>query len=561
MQLSKNYLILDCYVDEPACLGVPPFIAPYPRYIYGFLRAEGIKTENIDYLTIDQLRRSDYRIKHKYYLVILIGGAVVPGKYPGTAIGTIAEINKITALNYQNNFLIGGGAAAAHINKTANVKDKAMDIVSLTCKYLTSKPAKPLFAQTDSWAVTGAELCRLHFQFPHVICEIETARGCPRQSHCSFCYESLKKETVFRSPDAIKEEITALAECGNKRIRLGGQPDILCYGSRLKTYKNGFPAPDPETADRLFYTVKKLKQKYRLKTVNIDNANPGTMVNFPDECRAVLQSITAAITPGDTLSLGFESFDDAVIKKNNLKSNREQALEVIRTVNTIGSGRKQGIPLLLPGINLLQGLAGENRQTFKINYEFLKKVKNEGLLVKRINIRRVLLYPGTVLFEKKPKNSTQLLNRFYFYKAKIRKEIEQPMLVKIFPPGTVLKNMRMLEQHNGYTMAKQLNSYAITAKIPFELPAGTFCDTVVCRHRERSLGVIPLPLPLSRMDRKAFKYLPGVNNKSASELVLAKPYKTLTQLRQLLSGTPEQKAVIKTAAAYAAKVNVLPKPL
>ena len=27
--------ILDGYIDEPACLGVPPYISPYPRYIAG----------------------------------------------------------------------------------------------------------------------------------------------------------------------------------------------------------------------------------------------------------------------------------------------------------------------------------------------------------------------------------------------------------------------------------------------------------------------------------------------------------------------------------------------
>ena len=35
--MGERFLILDCYVDEPACLGVPPFVSPYPRYIYGAL--------------------------------------------------------------------------------------------------------------------------------------------------------------------------------------------------------------------------------------------------------------------------------------------------------------------------------------------------------------------------------------------------------------------------------------------------------------------------------------------------------------------------------------------
>src|SRR3990167_4620367 len=45
-----KYAILDCYTDEPAGLGVPPYLGTYPRYIAGFLN------EDVYYLTIDDLR-------------------------------------------------------------------------------------------------------------------------------------------------------------------------------------------------------------------------------------------------------------------------------------------------------------------------------------------------------------------------------------------------------------------------------------------------------------------------------------------------------------------------
>ena len=44
--------ILDGYVDEPTCLGVPPYISPYPRYIAGAVW-QFDKSANISYLTID----------------------------------------------------------------------------------------------------------------------------------------------------------------------------------------------------------------------------------------------------------------------------------------------------------------------------------------------------------------------------------------------------------------------------------------------------------------------------------------------------------------------------
>ena len=30
-----SFTILDCYTDEPAGLGVPPYLGVYPRYISG----------------------------------------------------------------------------------------------------------------------------------------------------------------------------------------------------------------------------------------------------------------------------------------------------------------------------------------------------------------------------------------------------------------------------------------------------------------------------------------------------------------------------------------------
>ena len=44
------YTILDCYTDEAAGLGVPPYLGTYSRYIAGYLN------EEVYYITIDDLR-------------------------------------------------------------------------------------------------------------------------------------------------------------------------------------------------------------------------------------------------------------------------------------------------------------------------------------------------------------------------------------------------------------------------------------------------------------------------------------------------------------------------
>ena len=51
--------ILDGYVDEPACLGVPPYLSPYIRTVAGALTMYKYR---VRYLTIDQLRKDPQSI-------------------------------------------------------------------------------------------------------------------------------------------------------------------------------------------------------------------------------------------------------------------------------------------------------------------------------------------------------------------------------------------------------------------------------------------------------------------------------------------------------------------
>ncbi len=61
--------IIDGYVDEPSCLGVPPYVAPYPRYIYGMLKSLGFEAS---YFTIDFIRASPETLEklRKFNLVV-----------------------------------------------------------------------------------------------------------------------------------------------------------------------------------------------------------------------------------------------------------------------------------------------------------------------------------------------------------------------------------------------------------------------------------------------------------------------------------------------------------
>jgi len=532
----KKFLILDCFVDEPACFGVPPFISPYPRYIFGALIDAGINPDNIKYYTIDHLRDNSYRIEDSFHMVFLIGGAIVPGKYLGSRIGTVPEIEKIITLNPESDFAIGGLISSIIRRRHGNITLIGRDIEKYAHSFARGfdEDSYRSTGEIARWSRLGSELVQLHPSFPDIICEIETYRGCPREKHCSFCSEGLFKNIEFRKEGDILCEIDDLINNGVSRFRLGRQADILQYKSSLDHYYNGFPRPEVTPVSGLFGELRTRRESGKISVLNIDNANPGTIINFPEESSRILEAIVDAITPGDTLPLGIESFDPEVIRLNNLKVSGDEAVRVVKIINDIGGRRINGIPILLPGINLIHGLKGESATTFKENHHWLMQMKDMGLLLKRINIRKLLPFPGTGLFSDIPRMSAKTVNRFEYYRSKIRHDIDTYMLREIYPLGTILHESHILDEHNGYSLGKQISSYSITTKYPLLLQKDSFQESIVIGHRERSLLAHPAPYNVNSLPQKAFEMIPGISRKPASDIILARPFKNTDDFKTFL---------------------------
>lgn len=525
----KNYLILDCYVDEPACLGVPPFISPYPRYIYGALISAGVNPLNIEYLTIDHLRESGYNFKKKYDHVFLIGGAAVPGKYLGARIGSLAEINKILSQNIKTSISVGGLINRAIISPPPNVNVIRHDIEKFAFTLAKNNPVdeERTTEEIALWGVRGAAVVKTHPWYPDVICEMESGRGCPREIHCSFCSEGLNKKIEFRDTEDILNEVDELISNGISRFRIGRQADIIQHGSRLLQYKNGFPQPEPSAVEELFSELGNRKKTGKIKILNVDNANPGSIVNWPDQSSSILASIADAVTPGDTLPFGIESFDESVVRQNNLKVSPDEAIFAIKLVNQICGAREDGVPRLLPGINLIHGLRGETKETFRTNHRYLEKIMSDGLLVKRINIRKLQPYPDTPLFDERYRINKTLTFRFEYFREKIRDEIDNFMLKKIYPAGTILKDVMTLDSRDEYSMGKQIASYSITVKVPGIFRNRSFNDVLVTGHRERSLSAITVPFIVNSATAKAFEMIPGISRDKSSDIIIKRPFKTV----------------------------------
>ncbi len=536
--MLKSCLIVDCYVDEPACFGVPPFISPYPRYIFGALADAGVDPSAIRYATVDDLRRTGYAIGGRHDAVFLVGGAVVPGKYLGAAIGTVPEINSIFDANPGHRFVVGGLLGRMPWPERPNTHFVRGDIEKYAHGLARGRAvdAPRTGAEIARWAPAGAAMIALHPEFPNVICEMETGRGCPRERHCSFCSEGLVPGVEFREIGDILSEIAALAGRGASRFRLGRQADILQYRNDPSVRRNGFPRPDPGPPRELFGELRAMRDAGLVRTLNVDNANPGTIAAFPVESAAILEAIVKSVTPGDTLAMGVESFDPAVAALNDLKADAAGVRLALRAVNEIGGGRVDGIPVLLPGVNLLHGLRGETPETFRINHRELVAIRDEGLLVKRINIRTVLPFPGTAMAAHGVATGGRTELRYRHFRERIRKDVELAMTREIYPPGTVLRDVVIREGRPGYSLGKQIASYSITARVPGDIANGTFLDAIVVGHRERSVTALPVPVMINELPASALALIPGVGKKKAGDIVLRRPFSNVDEALPFFEG-------------------------
>ncbi len=487
-----NYTIIDCYTDEPSGLGVPPYLGTFPRYIYGALTDVG---NNPSYLTIDDIRlwkkqnsiapdrskevktnkriynltknhqKVDEILKKTTHLII-IAGINVPGKYLSAVPGTLSEITEYIKDINSYKILTGPAALIGSTQeggrKPEKYNAKAFDLIDFN--YLNINDYDEIKAKQ------GAQILK---QIPwQVIAEIETGKGCDI-GKCSFCTESLKSKVQFRQSKDIIEELKELKKQGIEHFRFGKQ---TCFFS----YQNG----NLKEIEKILKAAHELKPK----TLHIDNVNPNKIVGKDGEKIAKL--IVKYCTSGNVAALGVESFDKEVVKKNCLNTTPLIAYKAIKLINKIGSKRgKSGMPHFLPGINILFGLIGENKDTHQENMKWLNKILDENLLLRRINIRQVTPFEGTTLYDTAGTKFIKKNKKYYWkWRKQLRREIDNPLLKKLVPKGTTLKDVRMEIYDGNTTFGRQFGTYPLVVGIKGKrLKLNEFYDVKVVNYMLRSV--------------------------------------------------------------------------
>jgi radical SAM superfamily enzyme with C-terminal helix-hairpin-helix motif len=229
-----------------------------------------------------------------------------------------------------------------------------------------------------------------------------------------------------------------------------------------------------------------------------------------------------------------ETADPAVVAANNLKAMPDDVFRAIEVVNDIGAKRTGGIPELLPGLNFIVGLAGETPASFDANEAFLRRVLDAGLLVRRVNIRQVMPFEGTAAYEENTLGAHDA--RFRAFKEWARTQFDEPMLRRVFPAGTVLRDV-IIEIPGKPSFGRQMGSYPILVGIPLELRVGTVLDAVVVDWGMRSVTALPCPVEVNTLPVAALRWLPGVGKKRAATIAARRPFRSLEEFREIAGET------------------------
>lgn len=537
--MTSEAVIIDGYVDEPACLGVPPYISPYIRTVAGVLKEHDYV---VRYVTIDELRKNPLAVPklRNASIVVMIAGVTVPGKYLSGTPATLTELQQIGfTLRGRSISLLGGPIGFGYSPQGGARAVK--EAVSGWTAMLIGEPAAALssflsggepngilsYPDYDRWAILGADIICQHPFYPYVMCELETAKGCFRcvTGGCSFCTEPFYGMPQMRDVSGISAEVAALAKVGAVHFRLGRQPDLLAFGTPGSEY----PKPEPEKLRSLFTNIRNAAPN--LKTLHIDNINPGTIARHEEASREALQVIVDGHTEGDIAAFGVESVDPVVIAANNLKGSPDQIFRAVEIVNEVGAVRRHGIPELLPGLNFIGGLAGETAETFALNKAFLDKILTSGLLVRRVNIRQLMPFEGTRAYEN---NCLGLHDKlFHQFKDDVRSTFDVPMLERVFPVGTILTDV-LIEIPGAVSFGRQMGTYPVLVGIPMQLLKGTLLNVAVVSYGSRSLTALPVPIQINTLSSAALKWIPGISKKLSQKVVAGMPYADSDDLKKVV---------------------------
>ena len=548
---DASWLIIDGYEDEPAAFGVPPYVGFHIRYICGVLEEKGI---NYQYCPIDSYRINPPSLENRLGVVVL-AGAIVPGKYlRGTPISLRETKEIISGTPGDIPILCGGWAIRGWRHQGWSPLRRnlflALQDTDATLAYFLSndewKHQRRNAEQWTAWAHAGARSKAVTHN-PDLdgplTYEVEVYQGCVRYKRgCKFCIEPKKGVPIWRSPEDIIQEVSIAHDMGVEHVRLGGMTDTYTYMAE-GVVEMEYPRPNPEPIAKLLHG---LRDDERLGILHTDNGNPSIIAEHLEEAEEITKTLVETLSDGAVLSFGLESADPNVHEANWLNCDSKQLKSAIALINKHGRVRgERGLPKLLPGLNFIAGLNGETSATYGINLKLLNELKDEGHMIRRVNIRQV---EGEGFQEIDDVD-------FKAFKTTVRDEFDGPLLEEMLPTGTILNDVwweahegrtrlpRHLEPESrstdlhgkaGITFGRQIGAYPILVGMNYLAPLESYSNIMVTGHGARSITGIETGLDWKSATEKQLAAIPGISAKGAWNLIGARA-KAISKGRELES--------------------------
>ncbi|MFA5614998.1 MAG: radical SAM protein, partial [Methanoculleus sp.] len=123
-----------------------------------------------------------------------------------------------------------------------------------------------------------------------------------------------------------------------------------------------------------------------------------------------------------------------------------------------------------------------------------------------------------------------------------RKEFDEPMLARVFPPGTILRDV-VIEVVGRPSFGRQMGSYPILVGIPLTLPERAVLDAVVVDRGMRSVTALPCPVEINTLPVAALRWIPGIGKKRAGAIAARRPFEGLAEFQRIAGETPIDKVL------------------
>jgi radical SAM superfamily enzyme with C-terminal helix-hairpin-helix motif len=138
-----------------------------------------------------------------------------------------------------------------------------------------------------------------------------------------------------------------------------------------------------------------------------------------------------------------------------------------------------------------------------------------------------MAFPGTEMDETGAEIAHDHKRQFTEYKREIRETIDNPMLQRVAPPGTLLEDVHLEYHQDGKTFGRQLGTYPLLVGIPGERELGQTLDVAITDHGYRSVTGVPYPLDVNAASMDELTAIPGIGSQTAGNIVVDQPYESL----------------------------------